>query len=140
MRLDQRLIEAAKAFLDERFPGTEGGVAAMYTDDGEVLLSTSPETTNDGTTLCHEVGALCEAYKKNKRVTATVCLYRESADADPIILAPCGICQERLMLYGDAVECAVAKESDPSQFDVRLLKELQPHNWRLAFRRGPHPG
>jgi cytidine deaminase len=136
MRLDQRLYDAAKTFLDQRFPEGEGGVAAMYTDDGELLLSTSPETINDGTILCHEVGALCEAYKKNKRIVATICLYRESADLKPTVLAPCGICQERLMIYGDAVECAVAKEN-PCQFEVRSLKELQPHNWRLAFEKKP---
>ena len=131
------LREAAKLFLDERFPGAEGGVAAMYADDGEVLLSTSPETDNDGTVLCHEVGALCEAYKKNKTIVATICIYRESGNVDPTILAPCGICQERLMIYGDAVECAVAKEDDPRKFEVKLLKELQPHNWRRALSKKP---
>jgi hypothetical protein len=43
------------------------------------------------------------------------------------------------MIYGGGVECAVAKEIAPSRFEVKLLKELQPYDWRLALRKGPHP-
>jgi len=133
MKLDQKLIDAAMDFLNKRFPGKEGGVAAMYTEDGEILLSSSPDTLNESTTLCHEVGALCEAYKKDKKITATVCIARFPHDGPVIILAPCGICQERLMIYGDAVECAVAAEHDPTQWEPRTLKELQPYHWRHAI-------
>lgn len=134
MKLDQRLVDAVVAFVNARFPNQAGEGAAMYTEDGEILLSTSPATLNESTTLCHEVGALCEAYARNKKVTATVCVSRESANAPFIFFAPCGICQERLMIYGSDVECAVAKDSDPTQWEMRTLAELQPFHWRKALQ------
>ncbi len=105
----------------------------MYTADGEVLLSTSPATLNESVTLCHEVGALCEAYAKNKTITATVCVSRLE-DGSLRIFAPCGICQERLMIYGGGVECAVAKNDDPAAWEMRPLEQLQPYYWRQALK------
>ncbi len=44
----------------------------MYLEDGQILISTSPQVENESLALCHETGAICEAYKLNKRVTASV--------------------------------------------------------------------
>lgn len=105
----------------------------MYTADGEILLSTSPAALNESVILCHEVGALCEAYAKNKVITATVCASR--LDEGSIrIFAPCGLCQERLMVYGQDVECAVAKDDEPSAWEMRTLGQLQPYYWRKALK------
>ena len=134
MKLDQKLVDLALQFLNDRYPDGVGGVAAMYTDDGEILLSTSPEALNECASLCHEVGALCEAYKKNKRVTATVCVSRDDKGARAIILTPCGICQERLLIYGDSVECAVPQVDKPGTWEMRTLGELQPYYWRKVLR------
>ncbi len=132
MKLDQKLVDACIAFIDCRFPKQDGEAAAMYTEDGEILLSTSPATLNESATLCHEVGALCEAYTKNKRITATVCVSR-SVDGNIKIFSPCGICQERLMIYGKDVECAVPKDGDSSSWEMRTLGQLQPYYWRKAL-------
>lgn len=133
MKLDQKLVDTTIAFINQRFPNQDGEAAAMYTEDGEILLSTSPATLNESATLCHEVGVLCEAYAKNKRITATVCVSR-SADGKLKIFAPCGICQERLMIYGKEVECAVAKDGESSVWEMRTLDQLQPYYWRNALK------
>jgi cytidine deaminase len=39
MKLDQALVDAAVYLLEKRFPAAEGVVAAMYTDDGQILTS-----------------------------------------------------------------------------------------------------
>ncbi len=133
MKLDQNLVNAVIAFIDDRFPNQEGEAAAMYTEDGEILISTSPEVFNESTTLCHEVGALCEAYAKKKRITATVCVSK-SADGEIRFFAPCGICRERLMMYGGKVECAVAKIDEPTAWEMQTLDQLLPHYWRDAIK------
>ena len=49
MRLDQRLVDAAIRFTEDRFPGTPyEGAAAMYAEDGEILVSTALEVSNVG--------------------------------------------------------------------------------------------
>ena len=139
MRLDQRLIDTAVAFVNARFPG-EGwaGCAAMYTEDGQVLVSTAPETLNDSVALCHETGAICEAHKLDKRVTASVCVSRDDQGRFHI-LTPCGVCQERLMVWGDDVEVAVPKPEDSAAWEARRLADVQPYYWRRPFLRPAVP-
>ena len=129
MKLDEKLIQACKDFIEKRFPskGIEGA-AAMYTEDGEILISTSPEVVNESTTLCHEVGAICEAYKLDKKITASVCISRQE-DGTYMIFTPCGICQERLYFWGGDVEVAVPKENNNSVWERKLLREVQPYYW-----------
>jgi cytidine deaminase len=75
MKLDQTLVNAAIDFLERRFPGKAwAGAAAMYTDRGEILVSTAPDTVNESVSLCHETGAICEAHKTNQKITASVCV------------------------------------------------------------------
>ena len=130
MKLDSKLVEAAISFVQSRFPSDSwAGAAAMYTQDGQLLISTAPAAVNASVELCHETGALCEAYKLNKKVTATVCVSRDEAGKFHI-LTPCGVCQERLFVWGEA---AVQLDSDSTKWQVKTLKELQPHYWRRPF-------
>ena len=48
------------------------------------------------------------------------------------ILAPCGIRQERLALWGEDVQVPVAVPGSPGQWQAKRLAELQPHSWRNA--------
>ena len=82
VRLDQDLVDAARDLLERRFPGEEGIAAAMYTEDGAVLTSVFFEPEWGSGMLCAETGAICEAEKLGKRVTASVCVSRLSGD-DP---------------------------------------------------------
>ena len=133
MRLDQKLVDTAISFVQKRFP-TEpwAGAAAMYTNDGQILISTSPECVNDSVSLCHETGAICEAHKLDKKVTASVCVSRDDQGRFHI-LTPCGVCQERLYVWGDNVEVAAPIDSDSTQWQMKLLKEVQPFYWRKPF-------
>lgn len=134
MDVDQPLIDSIISFIEARFPGEEAeGAAGMYTSSGRLLLSTAPDTLNDAVSLCHETGCLCEAYTLNEPVTASACVYRESPNRY-VIFAPCGVCQERLFLYGHDVSVAVATYDDSTQWTSRKLRELQPHHWRNALR------
>ena len=133
MKLDSKLVEAAKTFVQSRFPKEEwAGAAAMYTEDGQILISTAPETVNSSVELCHETGAICEAHKLNKRITASVCVSRDEKGLFQI-LTPCGVCQERLLFWGHNVEAAVPTDSDSTIWQMKTLKELQPYYWRNPF-------
>ena len=132
-RLDEKLVEAARTFVRKRFP-KEGwaGAAAMYLDDGTTLISSSPDTVNLSVELCHEVGAICEAFKFGKKIVATVCVSRDPSGVFHI-LTPCGVCQERLLVFGDEVEAAVPVDGDSSKWQSKTLKEIQPYYWRKPF-------
>jgi cytidine deaminase len=134
MKLDQLLVNAAIELLEQRFPGVEGIAAAMYTEDGAILTSVSFEPEWGGGGLCAETGAICEAQKLNKRITASVCVSRLSGDRPIVILTPCGICQERLFHWGETVEVAVPDPQDPTRWLAKTLKEVQPYYWVNAFK------
>ena len=126
LHLDQRLINAAIDFVQRRFPGEpRAGAAAMYAEDGEILISTAPEVVNDSVALCHEVGAMCEAYAKNKKIVATVCVSR-TEDGRFIILPACGVCQERLWYWGGNIEVAVPLDDDSTKWKAVTLAEDGP--------------
>jgi cytidine deaminase len=135
MRLDQTLVNAAIQLLEQRYPGAEGVTAAMYTADGDILTSVLFEPEWGGGGLCAETGAICEAEKLNKQITASVCVSRLSGNDPIVILTPCGICQERLFHWGENVEVAVPDLADPTRWLAKTLKEVQPYYWVNAFKR-----
>ena len=135
MQLDQKLVDAAIAQLEERFPGEEGIAAAMYTAGGQILTSVFFQPEWGGGGLCAETGALLEAHRLNQRVIAAVCVSRLSGENPIVILTPCGICQERLFHWGDEVEVAVPDQADPTKWVAKSLKEVQPYYWVNAFNR-----
>jgi cytidine deaminase len=133
MKLDEKLVAAATEFIKSRFPNQPwAGASAMYTMDGDILISTAPDAVNASVELCHETGAICEAHKLGKKVTATVCVSRDDKGLFHI-LTPCGVCQERLMVWGDAIEAAVPTENDSTKWQMKTLKEIQPYYWRKPF-------
>jgi cytidine deaminase len=125
MRLDQNLVDAARDLLERRFPG-----------DGDVLTSVFFEPEWGSGMLCAETGAICEAEKLGKRVTASVCVSRLSGEDPVLILTPCGICQERLFHWGPDLEVAVPDPADSTRWMARTLKEVQPYYWVNAFESG----
>lgn len=133
MQLDQRLVEAARTLLEHRFPGEEGIAAAVYTEAGEVLTGVVFDPEWGGGGLCAETGALLEAVKLNKRVTASVCVSRRSGSDPVVVLTPCGICQERLFHWGGEVEVAVPDPADPTLWQAKTLDQVQPYHWVRVF-------
>src|SRR5581483_1593599 len=73
MAVDQELVEAAIELARTRFPGQDwSGAAALRLDDGAVLTSTAPDAPNSAVSLCYETGAMCEAFKRGRRVVESV--------------------------------------------------------------------
>ena len=132
MLVDQSLIDAAIDQAVSRFPVGYAGAAAVRTNVGRVLTSVCLDPPNSGAGLCHETGAICEANRLGESVIASVCVSRSEPGKEFLILAPCGICQERLWLWGPEVEVAVAVPNEPTKWQSKLLRELQPHYWRNA--------
>jgi cytidine deaminase len=137
MRLDQRLIDAAIEQALLRFPTGYSGAAAIYLEGGQILTSVCFDTPNEIANLCHETGAFCEANRLDQRVTASVCVSRSTPEDEFEILAPCGICQERLATWGFDLEVAVATESEP-YWEARRLSEVQPHYWGKFVKLDAH--
>lgn len=134
MQVDLRLVGAARELLDRRFrPDEWAGAAAMYTESGRILTSVAVESPNAGAGLCIETGAIAEAHKLDEAVAATVCLAREAGSARVFVLAPCGICQERLRFWGPQVSVAVADGADPTRWRVVRLGDLQPYWWATVY-------
>ena len=135
MGLDQGLVNAARELLESRFPAAEGIAAAMRTNDRDILTSVFFEPEWGSGILCAETGAICEAEKLNRRVTASVCVSRLSGTDPVVILTPCGICQERLFHWGGDLEVAVPDPADPTRWMAKTLNEVQPYYWVNAFDR-----
>ena len=122
------LVEAAITLASTRFGNGMGGAAAVYTASGTLLTSVGLSTPNAPANLCRETGAILEAVKRNELITAVVCVMRDAPDQRFRILAPCGICQERLWAWGgEDVSVAVPSESDPSNWMSVYLRDLQPN-------------
>jgi cytidine deaminase len=134
MAVDQALVDAAVDLASSRFGGEPwSGAAALRIEGGDILTSTGPDAPNVAAGLCHETGAICEAFKLDRRVTATVCVTAAQPGGRYWILAPCGICQERLFAYGPDVEVAVPRPEDPTLWHTLLLRDIQPHWFGQLF-------
>lgn len=134
MALDQALVDAAIEQALERFPSGYAGAAAVRTQTGRVITSVCFDALNSGVSLCHETGAFCEANRLGERIVASVCVSRSEPGRPFLILPPCGVCQERLALWGPAVEVAVSVPGHPGRWQARLLREVNPHYWLDTVR------
>lgn len=139
MKLDQRLHQAAIDLLEARFPLAGGLAAAAYTRDGEILTSVVFQPEWGGGGLCAETGAILDANKLNKEITAVLCVSRLNGESPILIATPCGICQERLFHWGAGVEVAVPDPTDGRRWLAKTLREVQPYYWVNVFGRDPGP-
>ena len=130
MPIDKALFEAAATFLSRRFPADEPwiGVAAARTQSNRVLVSTSIDNTNPAATLCFETGVFCYALKFDDPIASLLCVSRNDHGKLDVI-APCGLCQERLRLWGPDLEIAVPSDKDTTVWETRSLRDLQPYYW-----------
>ncbi|MEV5161062.1 MULTISPECIES: cytidine deaminase [unclassified Streptomyces] len=140
MKLDQDLVEAAVELMDRRWPaGEPGGAAAVRLADGGILTSVGLDNMHGSVALCQETGAFVQAYTQDRIVTASVCVCRDPERDRILILPPCGVCQERLALWGPSVEVAVPQEGDPVRWEARTLAEVNPYYWGTQFADGKWP-
>ncbi|MEH0577719.1 cytidine deaminase [Streptomyces sp. B21-108] len=136
MSVDHELVDAAIELARTRFPGEDwSGAAALRLDDGTILTSVAPDVPNTAVSLCHETGAICEAFKLGRRVVASVCVTAADDNRGYWILAPCGVCQERLFTYGPDVEVPVPDPKDPHRWHTLRLRDVQPHRFARRSRR-----
>ena len=133
MNLDQRLLDAAIDQMDRRGCSE---AAAVYLDDGQILTSVCLDNLNAAATLCAETGTICEAFTLGKAVTTSIFVSRWEPERGISVLAPCGICQERLALWGPDVQVGVADPEASSGWGVRTLRELNPFYWGEYFANG----
>ncbi|GMA63749.1 cytidine deaminase [Alicyclobacillus fastidiosus] len=131
MNIEQKLYDAAVELIKQRYPVGWGGAAAMYTKGERILTSVAPEVLVDATNVCIETGAILEAHKFNDPVTYSICVVRDDENSKFKILTPCGICQERLIYWGEDVKAAVFTEN--GELDYKTLKEIQPYHWAKAY-------
>jgi cytidine deaminase len=137
VNLDQRLVDAAIDQMNRRWPGKEQAVAAaVYLDDGQILTSVGLDNLNAGANLCAETGAICQACTLGGQITASVCVSRETGRNGVFILAPCGICQERLALWGPDVQVGIAGSASTCGWTARTLLEVNPFYWGAQFADG----
>ncbi|QUH02643.1 cytidine deaminase [Saccharopolyspora erythraea] len=137
MELDERLVDAAIDQMRRRWPVSEHAVAAaVYLDDGRILTSVALDNLNASATLCAETGAICQAYTLGRRVTSSVCVAGSPGSDGVAVLAPCGICQERLALWGPEVQVGVVDPTSSRGWAARKLVELNPFYWGEAYADG----
>lgn len=133
-QLDE-VTERCRALIQQRFPEQEAGAAAMLLSDGTILVGTAPEAINPAVEVCHETEPYCAAHRLDQKIVASICLYRDETGAY-LVLAPCGVCQERLATHGPDVLAAVpATVSGVARWVP--LKDLMPHYWVTAFDDAP---
>lgn len=129
--IEKKMYETAIELIEKRYPVGWGGAAVIHTANGNYFTSVALDTANGGAQLCIEVGAMCEAYKYNEKVTHCLCVVRDDEKSPYKVLSPCGICQERLRYWGTDVLVGVTA-ADTDLLFVKL-SELQPYHWTDAY-------
>ena len=99
----------------------------MYTSTGRMLTSVYVEAVVDAASLCCETGCICEAHRFAESIAASVCVVREDGDAPFRVLAPCGICQERLGFFGPEVRVGVPDAASIAGWRSVSLAMLRPY-------------
>jgi cytidine deaminase len=122
---DEALMAAARALLAGR-AGDDAVVAAARTCSGRILTGVHVEARLDAASLCAEAGPICEAHRLGDPIAASLCLWRERPGGPARVLPACGVCQERLAVWGMDVRVAVPL---PDGWGFRTLRELRPHDW-----------
>ncbi len=134
------VVDACRSLICDRFHDDDHhGAAAMLLDDGTIVTGTAPDAINPSVEVCHETEPYCAAFRLGRRILASVCLHREPGGRT-VVLSPCGVCRERLAVYGPDVLVAVADVDDPTLVVWKPLKAVLPDYWRTAFPDGLDAG
>jgi len=104
----------------------------MLLGDGTVPTGASPNAINPSVEVCHELKPYCAAFRLNQPIVASVCLHREPGGR-VLVLSPCGVCRERLEVYGPDVQVGVADPRDTPVVVLKALKDVLPDYWMTTF-------
>ena len=139
MPVDEVLYRAVVGLIESRLASVDWATAAaLRMDDGSIRVGIALDNINSGAGLCAEVGPIAQAYTEGRRVVDSICVTRSRDRQHDLVLAPCGLCQERLALWGPDVEVGVFDAEDPRGWSSRRLGELNPHYWASAFFKDGH--
>ena len=128
--IEQKMFDTAAELINKRYPKGWGGAGVIRTEDDNYFTSVWLDNINDSVSICIETGAMCEAYKHDKRVTHCLCVVRDDEHSKYEILTPCGVCQERLRFWGGEVMVGVTTPDNSLKFVQ--LSELQPYHWTTS--------
>lgn len=126
----QALFDAALVLAKSQAASSEDGkgvAAAALTDTGETLTGIWIDAMVDAACLCAETGPICDAHRSGQRIVASICVMWSAAN-DATVLAACGVCQERLAVFGTETLIGVGDDSDLG-FEFRTLGDLRPSPW-----------
>ena len=136
---DSALYDAAISLIERRLgEASWKTAAAVRLDDGSILTGIGLANISSAAGFCAEVGPLAQAYTEDRQVVASICVNRSDDRGQDLVLAPCGVCQERLALWGPDVEVGVADGTTPSGWSSRRLAELMPYYWASALSADDH--
>ena len=124
----EKLYDAACATAVKRWPQGEAVAGAALTDKGSILTSIWVDASVDSACLCAETGAICEAHKLDEQITHIVCVSRKDENSEFVVLPSCGICQERLAVFGMDLEIAISGDRSGNVV-FKTLAELRPNYW-----------
>lgn len=105
----------------------EGVGAAGLADDGAILTGVWIDAMVDSACLCAETGPISEAHRTNRKLIASICVRWTHATGSSV-LAACGVCQERLAVFGSDLEIGVADNAERG-FRFESLAALRPSPW-----------
>lgn len=111
----------------------EGVAAAARTRAGSQLTGVWIDAMVDSACLCAETGPVCEAQRTKDPIVASVCV-RWTEPTGPVVLPPCGICQERLAVFGTDVLVAVSRDGETTEF--RPLAAMRPFSGDDRLQQG----
>ena len=131
--IEKNMYDKVTEFIENRYPKGWGGAGIVHTDKDKYLISVALEVFNASVELCIETGAMIEATKYNEKITHCLCVVRDDENSPFKVLSPCGICQERLLYWGEDVKVGVTTENNELKF--MKLKELQPYHWTKAYKK-----
>ncbi len=124
------LYEAAVAVATvqaEQDVDGEGVGAAALTDEGEILTGVWIDAMVDSACLCAETGPISEAHRRGRKLAASICV-RWTRSSGATVLAACGVCQERLAIFGSELLIGVADSAERG-FRFESLAALRPSPW-----------
>ncbi len=126
------VVDAYRSLIGDRFDDdNHHGAAAMLLDDGMIVTGTARDAINPSVEVCHETESYYAVFRLGRRVLASVCLHREGGRT--VVLSLCGVCRERLAVYGPDVLVAVADLDDPTLVVWKPLKAVLSDYWMTAF-------
>ena len=128
--VEKKMFDIAVELIGKRYPKGWGGAGVIRTEDDMYFTSIWLDNINESVSICIETGAMCEAYKYDKRVTHSLCVVRSDEKSNYEILSPCGVCRERLRFWGDNVMVGVTTRENTLKF--ASLSELQPYHWTTS--------